>query len=431
MQLSVNAWRKDMVNRGLIGAFMVRLSRRARLWGVWWAWRCVVVAMVLYVSVSAMTPVHAERKPGPVVVELSVLPGVERSRLEIVSVGKIAPQVYQVAGPDRLVIDACDITFRLPRTGVAANGGPIRDVRYGQLDDRRARIVADIGPGTTVRSVSNEQLRGDLYRVRIDLGVQGGRGAGLATAGLAGGGAAAAGESGVNVARRPVVVIDPGHGGIDPGAVVNRQRLEKMIVLAVGRKVRKLLYDAGEVDVVLTRDKDVYLTLDQRIERSRQAEADLFISLHADAVEEGTPVLAVGGASVYVLSRQASDREARRLAEKENAADRFAGILSTRSDDDGVRNILVDLLKRETEKESSRLRSLLVEEMRRHVAMAHNPGRSAAFHVLKQTETPAALIELGYMTNPVDLGLMRQDVWRDRAAKAIVRAVHRFFRERR
>ena len=383
----------------------------------------------------------AEVKPQAgetVIVGLSVLPGVERASIEIVSVGKISPQVYQIAKPDRLVIDAPASGFRLPRRLATDGGDVVRDVRYGILGKGRARIVADVGPGLRIAAVANERLSRRLHRIRIDLttalqrrdevvraaiGGAGGLRGGVAPAESAGGRADRS-------ARRPVVVIDPGHGGIDPGAVVNRTQLEKIIVLDVSLKVSRLLQSAGLVDVVLTRKSDVFLTLDERVERARAARADLFLSLHADAVDEGTPALAAGGASVYILSQRASDAVARRLAEKENAADRFAGILPKRAADEGVRTILFDLLKRETEAESKRLRNVLVTAMRQKVAMAHNPMRSAAFHVLKQTENPAALIELGFMTNPVDLGLMRQEEWRKRMAGAIVEAVHRFFRER-
>jgi N-acetylmuramoyl-L-alanine amidase len=385
---------------------------------------------------------RAEVTPRPgetVIVGLSVLPGVERASIEIVSVGKLSPQVYQIVKPDRLIIDAAASGFRLPRRLATDGGDVVRDVRYGVLDMGRVRIVADVGPGLRIAAVANERLNGRFHRIRIDLAAAVQRRKELVRAAIGG---AAGGLRGVVApddsaggraergARRPVVVIDPGHGGIDPGAVVNRTQLEKAIVLDVSLKVSNLLQSAGLVDVVLTRKSDVYLTLDERVERARTARADLFLSLHADAVDEGTPALAAGGASVYILSQRASDAVARRLAEKENAADRFAGILSKRAADEGVRTILFDLLKRETETESKRLRNVLVTEMRQKVAMAHNPMRSAAFHVLKQTETPAALIELGFMTNPVDLGLMRQEEWRKRMAGAIVEAVHRFFRER-
>jgi N-acetylmuramoyl-L-alanine amidase len=404
---------------------------------------CLVLGVSLAIAIlglSGAALAEAGRAPREtVVVGLNVLPGVARASIEIVSVGKLAPQVYQIAGPDRLVIDAPGVGFRLPSRLAADGAGLVRDVRYGQLAQGRARIVAEVGPGIRVAAVVNERLQGQLHRIRIDLTSGLERSGEVVRAAIGGAGAlgGAAGDQADGEAEpssrpgaRPVVMIDPGHGGIDPGAVVNRTQLEKMIVLDVSLKVARLLEEAGQVDVVLTRKSDVFLTLDERIERARAARADLFLSLHADAVDDGTPALAVGGASVYILSRRASDAVARRLAEKENAADRFAGILPKRAADDGVRTILVDLLKRETETESKRLRNVLVTEMRQKVAMAQNPMRSAAFHVLKQTETPAALIELGFMTNPVDLGLMRQEEWRNSMAGAIARALHRYFRER-
>ena len=380
-----------------------------------------------------------KRAPGEaVVVGLNVLPGGGRARIEVVSIGRIDPHVYQVGGPDRLVVDAVGLVFRLSHRRAMGGSGVVRDVRYGQLGERRARIVADLGPGTRIASVANERFHSRLHRVRIDLSVENLPRDDVVRAAMGGVGRLRPRmeedrEDDRDQAsnRRPVVVIDPGHGGIDPGAVVNRTQLEKAIVLAVGLKVARLLREADEVDVVMTRERDVFLTLDERIERSLAAKGDLFLSLHADAVDEGIPALAAGGASVYILSKRASDAVARRLAEKENAADRFAGIPAKRSADRGVRTILVDLLKRETESESKRLRTLLVAEIRDKLALAREPMRSAAFHVLKQTATPAALIELGFMTNPVDLGLMRQEGWRDRMAGAIAEAVHRFFRERR
>ena len=130
------------------------------------------------------------------------------------------------------------------------------------------------------------------------------------------------------------------------------------------------------------------------------------------------------------MSHQASDAEARRLAEKENAADLLAGILPSKTTEDGVRDILVDLLKRETERESARLRKLLVAKMRPKVVISRKPFRSAAFRVLKQTETPAALIELGYMTNAADLRRMRRADWQDRMAIAVAEAIRQFFREK-
>jgi len=407
---------------------------------------------------AAPAPRRSDAAPGAVVVGLAVLPGAGHARVQIETVGRVRPHVYQVRAPARLVVEMAGLDFRLPRQ-LATLGGLVTAVRYGQLGGGRARIVADIREDVRIGAVTSEHVAGRVYRVHVDLvgGSDDPAGAvaagGLGVAGTAPSNVAASirpavgpstGAASQAVARpevspeppatstaRPVVVLDPGHGGIDPGAVVNQTRLEKAIVLAVGLRVQRLLRQAGRVDVVMTRNTDVFLSLDERIERSRQARADLFLSLHADAVSEEALARVAAGASVYVLSAKASDEIAQRVAEKENAADLVGGLLPKPAEDAGVRSILVDLLTRETEQEARRLRGLLVAEMRRDVPMSRQPLRSAAFHVLKQPETPAALVELGFMTNPVDLGLMRQDGWRDRVAKAIVRAVHRFFSERR
>jgi N-acetylmuramoyl-L-alanine amidase len=231
--------------------------------------------------------------------------------------------------------------------------------------------------------------------------------------------------------ERPVVVIDPGHGGADPGAVVGDNHHEKRLVLAVGLRLSGILRKRGRYRVVMTRDKDEYISLDDRIERSRSASGDLFISLHADSIDDLTQAAAIRGAAVYILSHKASDAEAKRVAEKENSADVLAGILpKSAAESQGVRNILVDLLKRETERESARLQTLLISAMRPKVAVAREPDRAAAFHVLKQTETPAVLIELGYMTNTRDLEQMSQEQWQVKMASAIAAAVDKFFQRK-
>lgn len=425
-------------------------------WRLLAAWRAgfSMLLLVGLVCLGATVGAAAQGEPGgqgqgepgqeitarAVAVGLTVLSaGVDRARVEIETVGRIRPRAYRIDGPPRLVIDARDLDFRLPER-LATGGGLVRALRYGHVGRGRARIVADIAPGVMIKAVNNEHVGGRLYRVQIELAMAApattagelrpavagsGEGAGPEIAERTGARAAAP-----PAARRPVVVIDPGHGGVDPGAVVNRTRLEKAIVLAVGLRIQRLLKQEGKFDVVMTRSTDVFVSLDDRIERSREARADLFLSLHADAVAEAELANVAGGASVYILSARASDEIAQRVADKENAADLIGGILPKPAEDEGVRGILVELLTRETEQEAKRLRNLLVVEMRRDVPMARQPLRAAAFHVLKQPETPAALIELGYMTNPVDLGLMRQEVWRDQVAKAIVRAVRRFFQER-
>ena len=235
---------------------------------------------------------------------------------------------------------------------------------------------------------------------------------------------------------RPVIVIDPGHGGVDPGAIGPRVAgqtpvLEKNVVLTVGKLLAAALLSTGRYDVVLTRSGDTFVPLDQRAGQSRRLGADLFVSLHADSVAVHTNAQAVRGASVYSLSDEASDEQARLLAEKENAADQAGGMpAAAKFDQDQVRNILVDLMRRETAEFSTTFRATVVAELARHIAMAREPQRAAAFRVLKQTEVPSVLIELGYMSNVQDQKLLQSAAWQSQVAGSIATAIDRFFVKR-
>ena len=394
--------------------------------------RSLLLALVL---MPISTGHGQERQQTPsYIVKTEILTRAKATCFRLTSTAKLKPVVYVIDGPRRVVVDANGSAFRLPNLTGATSGGVVGAFRYGVLPSSTARLVMDVKPATRVLAVHNTPAGGTQHLLQIGLTDQSTgvadpcqsknvlRAVAAQTATIA-----PPGHAGD---KRPTIVIDPGHGGADPGAVVNKVYLEKFIVLAVGRRVVEKLAKAGRYRTVLTRSKDEFVSLDQRIERARAARGDLFISLHADAIEDTTQAAHTSGAAVYILSHKASDAEAKRFAEKENAADRIAGILPKPGVQDGVRNILVDLLKRETERESARLQKLLIGSMRSTVAVSNKPSRSAAFQVLKQTETPAALLELGYMTNQVDLRRMRQAGWQDKMADAIAKAVDQFFRER-
>ncbi|NFV79330.1 N-acetylmuramoyl-L-alanine amidase [Magnetospirillum aberrantis] len=221
---------------------------------------------------------------------------------------------------------------------------------------------------------------------------------------------------------KPVVVIDPGHGGVDPGAIGVSGIYEKYITLAVARELKAQLEKNGRYKVHLTRDRDIFIRLRDRIAIARQYNADLFISLHADTVSNAQ----MRGLSVYTLSQNASDSEAQALADKENKADLIAGIdLSHESAD--VANILIDLAQRETMNRSAGFAGGVVEEVGHDVTLLGNTHRFAGFAVLKAPDVPSVLIEAGYLSNEVEERALRQPEYRVKLAKGIARAVDRFF----
>ena len=220
----------------------------------------------------------------------------------------------------------------------------------------------------------------------------------------------------------PVIVIDPGHGGVDPGATGVSGIYEKHITLAMARELKTALEKGGRYRVHLTRDRDVFIRLRDRVAIARQYGADLFVSLHADAVQNPQ----IRGLSVYTLSQNASDSEAQALAEKENKADLIAGVdLSHESPD--VAGILIDLAQRETMNRSAGFATELVDEVGQEMDLLGNTHRFAGFAVLKAPDVPAVLVEMGYLSNEFEEKQLRQPQYRARLAKALAKAVERYF----
>lgn len=361
------------------------------------------------------------------------------TRLVLDLTSAVAISVSTMTDPHRVILDLPEVDFRIGTAAGQSGKGLIKAFRYGLFGPTQSRIVIDTDGPVHVQKAQVEADGSRTLRLVVELARQ-----------------APGSEPKTAVAPpapelpelrpsrfedtppavtlqdgKPIIVIDPGHGGVDPGAVGPDGLLEKNVVLSVARRLRNLLVKSGRYTVVMTRNRDMYISLDQRVRTSQRHGADLFISLHADSVAEESIAAMVRGGSIYTLSDRASNEQARRLAEKENASDILAGLPSSMDEEhDDVRNILIDLLRRETANFSADFSTLLAGELRKHIALARDPQRSAAFRVLKQAETPSVLVELGYMSNLEDQKLLRSAVWQDKVARAILEAIDSFFARR-
>ena len=218
-----------------------------------------------------------------------------------------------------------------------------------------------------------------------------------------------------------MIVIDAGHGGVDPGAL-GRHAREKNVTLAFAREYARQLRNTGRYEVYLTRNRDIYIPLRQRVTIARKHDADLFISIHADAIERKS----VRGMSIYTLSETASDHEAAALARKENRSDIIAGI----DFDDQPRevaNILIDLAQRETKNLSVEFAKIVVNEARGATRLLDRTHRFAGFRVLKAPDVPSVLIELGFLTNSSDEKQLSSSAWRKKLAERLVKSVDAYF----
>jgi N-acetylmuramoyl-L-alanine amidase len=236
----------------------------------------------------------------------------------------------------------------------------------------------------------------------------------------------AARETPVEMDPRPLIVIDPGHGGIDNGTQ-SAGESEKNLVLAFGLALRDRIEKSGKYRVVMTRSDDTFIPLDDRVKFARARSAALFVSIHADALpkHEGD----AQGATIYTLSDKASDKEAERLAETENRADAIGGVNLTQEPTE-VADILIDLAQRETKTFSNRFARLLAGEMKNSARMYKHPLKSAGFRVLKAPDVPSVLVELGYVSNKGDREHLMSESWRSKAVESMAQAIDTFFAKR-
>ncbi|MGL5734770.1 MAG: N-acetylmuramoyl-L-alanine amidase, partial [Beijerinckiaceae bacterium] len=333
--------------------------------------------------------------------------------------------------PDRVIVDLPEVNFQFGPEQGRKGEGLIQSFRYGLFGSGRSRLVIDLtapalaslvvtpprADGTVRATLSLQRTDRERYQQAVRA---------LPPAPEPETTAAVQTDSDASD-RRPLIVIDPGHGGVDPGAMGKGGMTEKQLVFDVAQKVRDRLEAGGRFRVRMTRDRDVFVTLGERVATARRVQADLFVSIHADMIAGHRDVR---GASIYTGSEKATDAEAARLAESENRADAAGGVDSSDDVRSDVADILSDLTRRETRVFSHRFARTLGAQMGEALPMHKKPLREAGFKVLRAPDVPSVLVELGYLSNSTDAEFLVSSAGQDKASDAISKAIESFFQKR-
>lgn len=335
----------------------------------------------------------------------------------------IEPRVFGLADPYRIVVDFPEAEFALETDKTNIGAGIIANIRYGLFRPGTSRVVLDLrGPARIARQFLLAPENGLPWRLVIDLASTDHTDFVASMIRPAEPGPGVSEPPPITLGRppdRPVIVLDAGHGGVDPGATSGAGQHEKDIVLAYARTLRDALVATGRYEVVMTRDRDIFLPLRDRVAIARAAHGSLFISLHTNS----HPSASTRGFSVYTLSETASDAQTAQLAEQENRADIIGGLdLAIYGDD--VAEILIDFARTRTNEQSVAFaRDAVVTEVSRDAVMLTRPWRSAGFAVLKAPDVPSVLIELGYLTNRTEARELIDDGYRAELSQALLRAI--------
>jgi len=393
---------------------------------------CALIFFALVLSLMTGSSAFAK----PTASGVRIAEHADKTRFVIDLSEKVAYRMFTLQNPYRIVIDLPEMTWNVGNKGLRKKRGVISNYRYGLFIPGTSRLVIDVtGPVKVKKAFILPPSGKNSYRFVVDLtktsvtafakNMKRTRPAIAPPA--ASQPVPTMPQLGLARKSKPknakkIVVIDPGHGGVDPGAISVSGRHEKNITLRVARRMKKALEGTGRYRVVLTRNRDIFIRLRDRVSRARDANADLFISIHADTIKNRK----IRGASVYTLSEKASDKEAADLADRENKADVIAGIDLTHESQE-VTNILIDLAQRETMNQSARFAAMLVDELKNKVKVLRRSHRFAGFAVLKAPDIPSVLIELGFLSNRNDDKSLHDPKYQARIASGIRLAVDTYF----
>lgn len=335
-------------------------------------------------------------------------------------------RVFTLDDPARLVLDFREVDWRDADGGALDGADRVRAVRMGGFRAGWSRMVVDLAGPFAVQT-GDMRIDATTGTARLTVVLQPVTPeAFAASAGAPDLPGWRADRTALKAERRPrqrgeaplVIVIDPGHGGIDPGAEQGGE-VEKELMLLFARELKDVLVRAGGLEVIMTREDDNFVSLERRVAIAHQVRADIFLSLHADALSEGR----AHGATVYTLSDSASDAASAALAERHNRADMLAGIDLTESDD-VVADVLMDLARMETQPRAEQLaKAIKLGIAERGLTLNSRPMRHAGFSVLKSPDIPSVLLELGFLSSARDRENITDPAWRAEMAQAVRDAI--------
>jgi N-acetylmuramoyl-L-alanine amidase len=397
----------------------------------------LAVMLVVLAPAFALAQAQPATTPGTTPAPMPVatdarLAGDERlTRLVVDLSERIDMRAFTLPDPYRVVIDLPQVSFRLPPKSGEHGRGLIKAFRYGLVMPGGSRIVIDVtGPVRVIRAFVLDAVEDQPARMVVDV-VPVDREMFLRAAAIDNrltrppDSAPHHDTDDTQAADpRPLVVLDPGHGGIDTGTHAPGGESEKSLALDFANVLRDKIEKSGKYRVAMTRSDDSFVELADRVRFARLRQAQLFISIHCDALARGEGT--AEGATIYTLSDHASDAQAQRLADLENRADVIAGV-DLAAEPDDIADILIDLAQRETKTFSTLFARGLVSGLQASTRLHKHPLKSAGFRVLKAPDIPSVLIELGYVSNPRDLRELVSADWRARASDAIVGAINSYF----